>query len=71
MTSGRLSWLVLLLAAGVLVWGTLMDWQLVLANQVMPPRLDSAAVWNLTACFLVAVGVVVIWLLVKFARRPG
>jgi uncharacterized membrane protein len=59
------------LATVMLVWGTLMDRQLVLANQVVPPRLDSTAVWILTGCFLAAVGAAVIWLLVRFLRRPG
>jgi uncharacterized membrane protein len=59
------------LAAAILVWGTLMNWQLVLANQVVPPRLDSMAVWILSGCLLAAVGAAVIWLVVKFARRVG
>ena len=58
------------LAAVMLVWGTFMDHQIVLANQLQPPRLDSAVVGMLTACFLAATGAAVIWLLLKFIRKP-
>ena len=57
------------LAAVMLVWGTLMDWQLVLANQVVPPRLDSTAVWVLTGGFLAVVLGAVVWLILTFVRR--
>jgi hypothetical protein len=59
------------LAAVMLVWGTLMNWQLVAANQVRPPRLDSGTVWVLTGCLLAAVGAAVAWLLARFRRGPS
>ena len=58
------------LAAVMLVWGILMDRLIVLANQTQPPRLDSAAIGMLTACFLAATGAAVLWLLLKFLRKP-
>lgn len=58
------------LAAVMLIWGTLMDRQIVLANLSQPPRLDSSATWMLSACFLVAVVVAVLLLLLKFLRKP-
>lgn len=54
-------------ATGQLVWAILMDRQLMLANQVRPPRLDSEAVWMLTAAFvgftLLSIGLMLIRLL--------
>ncbi len=58
------------LAAVMLVWAIFMDRQIVLANQTQPPRLDSAAIWMLTACFLAATSAAVLWLLLKFRREP-
>jgi hypothetical protein len=57
-------------ATGQLVWATLMDRQLMLANQLRPPRLDSEAVWMLTAAFvgftLLSIGL----MLIRLNRVP-
>ena len=58
------------LAAVMLVWGILMDRLIVLANQTQPPHLDSAAIGMLTACILAATAAAVLWLLLKFLRKP-
>ena len=57
------------LAAVMLVWGAAMDWQIVLANQAVPPRLNMTAMGILTGCFLAAVFGAVVWLLLRFLRR--
>lgn len=63
-------------SAGQLVWATLMDRQLILANQVRPPRLDSGAVWTLSAAFvgftLLSIGLMMIRLnRVPKGTEPG
>jgi hypothetical protein len=58
------------LAAAMLVWGGLLDRQLVLANQVQPPRLDSSAVWMLTGGLLAFLLLLTVRLLLKFSKTP-
>jgi len=59
------------LAAVMLVWGAAMDWQIVWANQSVPPRVNMTAMGILTGCFLAAVLGAVVWLLLRFLRREG
>jgi serine/threonine-protein kinase len=59
------------LAAAMLVWWAAMDWQIVLANQGGAARLNMTAVGVLTGCFLAVVMGAVVWLLLRFLRRPG
>ena len=59
------------LAAVMLVWGAAMDWQIVLANEAVPPRLNMTAMGILTGCFLAVVLGAVVWLLLRFLRREG
>ena len=59
------------LAAAMLVWGTLMNREIVLANQGVSGRLNMPAVGVLTGCFLAVVLGAVVWLLLRFLRRPG
>jgi hypothetical protein len=59
------------LAAVMLVWGTLMNREIVLANQGVSARLNMPAVGVLTGCFLAVVLGAVVWLLLRFLRREG
>jgi uncharacterized membrane protein len=57
-------------ASALLVWGTVMDRQLVLANLQSQPRLDMSATWLLTAAFLATTAVAVVWMFRFLAKTP-
>lgn len=55
------------LATGELLWMTLLNWQIVLANHLKPPRL-AEDIWYLTAVFLVMIGASILWLIMRFRK---
>ena len=56
------------LAVGELLWTTVLNRQIVLANLVKPPRLATPDIWYLTAVFLVMVGGSILWLILRFRK---
>jgi hypothetical protein len=59
-------------ATGLLIWMTLVNYQIVMANRTSPPRLNAAANFGLTAVLLVFVASSVGWLFWRFwsAKLP-
>jgi len=59
-------------ATGLLIWMTLLNYQIVTANRASPPRLDSSSTWGLTVALFVFVATSIGWLFWRFwsAKNP-
>lgn len=56
------------LALGELIWITLLNRQIVLANQIKPPHLAASETWCLAAGFVIMIGVSIFWLMWRFRK---
>lgn len=57
-------------AAGELLWVSLLNHQIVVANQNKPPHLATAPTLWLTGVFLIVVGASIVWMIIHFSRTP-
>lgn len=59
------------LAIGELLWMTLLNRQIVIANHTKPPRLAIAETWYLAAGFLIMIGASILWLILRFRKTDA
>lgn len=57
-------------AALLLIWSTLLNHQIMEANRVFPPHLETASVWMLIGFFVVGIALWSISLMLRFAKIP-
>ena len=58
-------------AAGLLVWMTLLNHEIVKANLLKPPHLSSTNTWALTSALLLSTGLSVAWMSWRFLKVPA
>lgn len=56
------------LALGELIWMTLLNRQIVLANHIKPPHLAAAETWILASGFILMIGASILWLMWRFRK---